>query len=125
MLRNQLKPAIRRKRDFLSSKMYLQYDNTAHHTVKQIQDLKLEVLPNLPYSPDVAPRICTRLAPKDALCGSHFRSDEEVMEAVNDWLAQQPNDFFPQGIYARMEHRWCEVVGTALMIVIELCLFLL
>lgn len=39
MLRNQLKPAIRRQPcGFLSSKMYLQHDNTAHHTVKRNQD---------------------------------------------------------------------------------------
>jgi len=29
---------------------------------------------------------------KDALCGRHFRSDEDVQEAVYDWLAQQPKD---------------------------------
>jgi hypothetical protein len=32
-----------------------------------------------------------------------------VKEAVvNDWLAQQPKDFFSQGIYALVERwRWC------------------
>ena len=37
--------------------MCLQHDDTqphtVHHTVKQIEDLKLEVLPHLPYSLDL------------------------------------------------------------------------
>ena len=54
LLRNQLQPAIRRKhRVFLSSGMCLQLDNARPHpavrTVKQIQDLKLEVLHHTPY----------------------------------------------------------------------------
>jgi hypothetical protein len=60
MLQNQLRPAISRKDcDLLSSGACLLHDNTrphtARHTVKQIQDLKLEVLPHPPYSPDLGP----------------------------------------------------------------------
>ena len=48
MLRNQLKPAIKKRRDFLPSAACLQNDNARPHaarrTVKQVQDLKLEVL---------------------------------------------------------------------------------
>jgi hypothetical protein len=85
----------------------LQRDNarphTARRTAKQIQDLKLEVLPHLPYSPDLAPSDFHLFWPlKDALRGRHFRS---VKEAVHDWLAQQPKDFFSRGIYALVE-RW-------------------
>jgi histone-lysine N-methyltransferase SETMAR len=59
MLKNQLKPAIRTKHcGLLSFGVCLQLDNarshTARRTVKQIEDLKLEVLPHLPYSPDLA-----------------------------------------------------------------------
>jgi len=52
-----------------------------------MQDLELEVLPNL------VPSDFHLFWPlKDALCGRYFRSDEDVKEAVYDWLAQQPKD---------------------------------
>jgi len=60
MLWCQLKLSIQRKLCGLSpSGMRLQHDNnaqlrTAHHTVKQIQDSKFEVLYHLPHSPDLA-----------------------------------------------------------------------
>jgi histone-lysine N-methyltransferase SETMAR len=111
MLQNQLKPAIRTKRRSLSSSgVCLQHDNarthTARRTIKQIQDLKLEVLPQPPYSPDLAlSDFHLFWSLKDTLHGHHFRSDEELKEAVHDWLAQQPKDFFTRGIYALVE-RW-------------------
>jgi hypothetical protein len=60
MLRNQLKPVIPTQRRGLSSSgVCMPHDNarnhTARHTVKQIQDLKLEVLHHPPYSADLAP----------------------------------------------------------------------
>jgi hypothetical protein len=57
-------------------------NNTARHTVKQIQDLKLDVLPHPLYSTDLAPSNFHLFWPlKDAVRGRHFRSDEEVKEA--------------------------------------------
>jgi hypothetical protein len=99
-LRHQLTPAISRKRcGLLYSGMCLQHDNarphTARHTVKQIQDLSLEVLPHPPYSPDLVRSDFHLFCPlKDALRGRHFRPDEEVKEALHAWLAHQPQDFF-------------------------------
>jgi hypothetical protein len=96
MLQNQLKPAIWRKcPDLLSSGVCLQHDNarphTACYTIKQIHDLKFEVLPHEPYSVDLAPSSFHLFWPvRDAVCGRHFRLDDEVKEAVHDWLAQQP-----------------------------------
>jgi hypothetical protein len=96
MLRNQLKPAIRRKfRSLLSSGVGLQYDNarphTALHIMKEIQSSQLEVLFHSLFSPDVAPGMCHFFWPlKDALRGGDFRSDKEVKKAVHDWLAQRP-----------------------------------
>jgi hypothetical protein len=73
----------------LSFGMCLQHDNaqphTAHHTMTHTQDLKMEVLPHLPYSPDLAFSNFHLFWPlKDALCGCNFRSDEEVKEAVHE-----------------------------------------
>jgi len=110
VLRNRLKPAIRSKRCGLSSSgVCLQHVNarphTARHTLKQIQDFKLQVLPRPSYSPDLAPsdfHLFWLL--KDALRTRNLRLDEEVKKTVHDWLVQQPNDF-SRGIYAFVE-RW-------------------
>ncbi|GFG39956.1 hypothetical protein Cfor_09013, partial [Coptotermes formosanus] len=61
---------------------HLQHDNvrpsTALHTVRQVQDLKLEMLHHTPYSSDLAPSGFHLFWPlKNAVRGSHFRSDEE------------------------------------------------
>jgi hypothetical protein len=72
--------------------------------VKQIQDLKLDVLPHLPYSPHLVPsdfHLFWLL--NDTVHGCQFRSDQNVKEAVYDWLAQQQKDFFFQGIYALVQ----------------------
>jgi histone-lysine N-methyltransferase SETMAR len=81
MLRNQLKPAFRRKRrDLSSSGVRLQHVNaqslTARHTVKHIQDFKLRVLRCPPHSPDLAPTDFHLFWPlKDALFGLNLRSE--------------------------------------------------
>jgi histone-lysine N-methyltransferase SETMAR len=81
VLRNQLKPAIRRHRRGLSSSgVRLQGVNarrhTARYTVKQIQDFKLQVLPCPPHSPDLAPSDFHLLWPlKDALFGRNLKSE--------------------------------------------------
>ena len=37
--------------------------------------------------------------------GKSFRSDEEVQQAVHEWLHSQPKDFFSRGIHA-LTKRW-------------------
>ena len=88
----------RKRRGLLSFGLCLQLENarppTARHTVKQIQDLKVEVLSHPSYSSDLAPSDSHLFWPlKGPLRGRHFNSDE-VEEAVQGWLAQQPKDFF-------------------------------
>jgi hypothetical protein len=69
--------------------------HTTCHTVKQIKDLKLEMLLHIPYSSDLATSSFHLFWPlKDVLHGCNFISDEEVKGAMHDWLAQQPKDFF-------------------------------
>jgi hypothetical protein len=36
--------------------------------------------------------------------GKAFRSDEEVQQAVHDWLCSQPKDFFSSRIHALWKH---------------------
>jgi hypothetical protein len=37
--------------------------------------------------------------------GKKFRSDEEVQQAVHEWLRRQPQTFFSRGIYT-LRKRW-------------------
>jgi hypothetical protein len=82
----------------------VQHDNARHHaarhTLKAIQDLQLEVLPQLQYSPNfLSPSNFNLLWPiKDVPLGRNFRPDEEVKQAVHVLLARRPKYFF-RGIY--------------------------
>jgi hypothetical protein len=110
-LKNHLLPAIKSKRrGRLSTGVLLQHDNarphTAHSTVATIQDLSFECLPHLPYSPDLAPSDFHVFGPlKQAMAGKAFRSDEEVQQAVHEWLLSQPKEFFSRGINL-LPKRW-------------------
>ena len=48
--------------------------------------------------------------PKDALRGRRFTSDEEVEEAVHEWLAARPKTFFSEGIQKLLE-RWNKCIA--------------
>jgi histone-lysine N-methyltransferase SETMAR len=78
VLQNQFKPAIRKNAMVSYLLECLQHDNaqpnTAHHTMKPIQDLKMEVSAHLPHSPDVVPSDFHLFwSLKDDLCGQSFR----------------------------------------------------
>ena len=109
MLRNELKPAICKKRRWmLSKKVLLHHDNahphTAAATVQTVQQLGFELLQHPPYSPDLSPSDYHIFGPlKEALRGRRFASDEEVKEAVHTWLWEQPKSFFSAGIRKLVE----------------------
>jgi hypothetical protein len=42
---------------------------------------------------------------KEAMGGKKFRSDEEVHQAVHEWLCTRPQEFFSRGICA-LPVRW-------------------
>ena len=56
-----------------------------------------ELIPHPAYSPDLAPTCSDfflfQILKKD-IRGLHFRSDEEVMMAVEEWVNGQDPDFF-------------------------------
>jgi len=99
LLKNHLLPAIKSKRrGLLSTGVLLQHDNARPHTARStfatIQDLS-ECLPHPPYSPDLAPSDFHVFGPlKEAMGGKSFRSDEEVQQAVHEWLYCQSKDFY-------------------------------
>ena len=100
LLKNLLRPAIKSKRrGLLSTDVLLQHDNarlhTARSTVATIQDLSFECLPHPPYSPDHGPSDSHVFGPlKEAMGGKSFRSDEELQQAVHEWLHCQQKTFF-------------------------------
>ena len=100
LIKNHLRPAINSKRrGLLSTGGLLQNDNARPHaarsTVATIQHLSFECLPHPPYSPHLAPSDFHVFgALKEAMGGKSFRSDEEVQQAVHEWLHSRPKDIF-------------------------------
>ena len=99
-----------KRRGLLSTGVLLQHDNarplTARSPVATIQDLSFECLPHPPYSSDLAPSDFHVFGPlEEAIGGKSFRSDEEVQQAVHEWLHSQPKDLFSRGIHA-LPKRW-------------------
>jgi len=110
LLKNHLRPAIKSKRrGRLSTGVLLQHDNARPHiarsTVATIQDLSFKCLPHPPYSTDLASSDFHVFGPlKEVRGGKSFRSDEEVQQAVHEWLCSQLKEFFPRGIHALPKH---------------------
>ena len=67
-------------------------------------------MPHPAYSPDHAPSdffLFPNL--KKDIHGCHFRSDEEVMTAVGEWVNGKDPDFFISGLMA-LERRWSKCI---------------
>ena len=86
----------------------LHHDNARPHCSAQTQDamtsLKFTVVPNPPYSPNLAPSdvwLFPKL--KETLKDQHFSSDSEVEAAVRKWISSQPETFFMDGM-----NKWIE-----------------
>jgi histone-lysine N-methyltransferase SETMAR len=73
--------------------------NTAIHTVQTSVKLGFEVLDHPAYSPDLTSSDYHLFGPlKDALRGCHLTSEEEVKEAMHEWLPAQSKTFLSVGI---------------------------
>ena len=71
---------------------------------------RYELIPHPAYSPDLAPSdffLFPNL--KKDIRGLHFRSDEEVVTAVEEWVNGKDPDFFSSGLMA-IEHRWSKCI---------------
>ena len=110
-LLDQLRTAIREKRrGKLSKGVLLQQDNARVHTCKVAMDSVerngYELIPHPAYSPDLAPSdffLFPNL--KKDIRGLHFRSNEEVVTTVEEWVNGKDPDFFSSGLMA-LEHCW-------------------
>ena len=114
-LLDQLRTAIREKRrGKLSKGVLLQQDNARVYTCKVGMDAVerngYELIPHPACSPDLPPSdffLFPNL--KKDICGLHFRSDEEVVTAVEEWVNGKDPDFFSSGLMA-LEHRWSKCI---------------
>ena len=114
-LLDKLRIAIREKRrGKLSKGILLQQDNARVHTCKIAMDAVerngYELIPHPAYSPDLAPSdyFLFQNLKKD-IHGRHFRSNEEVVVAVEEWVGDKNPGFFSFGLMA-MEHRWSKCI---------------
>ena len=110
-----VRTAIREKRrGKLPKGVLLQQDNARVHTCKVAMDAVkrngYELIPHPAYSPDLAPSdffLFPNL--KKDIRGLHFRSDEEVVTAVEEWVNGKDPDFFSSGLMA-LERRWSKCI---------------
>ena len=112
---DQLRTAIHEKRrGKLSKGILLQQNNARVHTCKVAMDAVerngYELIPHPAYSPYLAPSdFFLFLKYKKDIRGLHFRSDEEVVTAVEEWVNVKDPDFFSSRVIA-LEHRWSKCI---------------
>lgn len=94
-----------RRRGMLAKGVLFLQDNApvhkSHIAMNSIRDLGFELLDHPPYSPDLAPSdyyLFPRL--KKTLKGHKFLCNEEIIEAVEGWFAEQEETFFLKGLEA-------------------------
>ena len=103
-----------KRRGKLFRGILFQQDNARVHTCKIAMDAVerngYELIPHPAYSPDLAPSdyfLFTNL--KKDIRGRHFRSNEEVVAAVEEWVRDKDSGFFSSGLMA-LEHRWSKCI---------------
>ena len=114
-LLDQLRTAIHKKRrGKLSKGVLLQQDNARVRSCKVAIDAVerngYELIPHPAYSPDLTPSdffLFPNL--KKDIRELHFRSDEEVVTAVEEWVNGKDPDFFSSGLMA-LEHHWSKCI---------------
>ena len=103
-----------KRRGKLSKGILLQQDNVGVHTCKiamnAVEQNGYQLIPHPAYSPDLAPSdffLFPNL--KKDICGRHFRSNEEVVAAVEEWVRDKDPGFFSFGLMA-LEYRWSKCI---------------
>ena len=110
-LREELK---RKRRGKLMPGVRLLQDNAPRHTshvaMATAKECGFELLEHPPYSPDLAPSdyyLFPKL--KSVLRGRCFETDNDVIDAVDDFLTGQNSSFYYDGI-AKLDERWHKCV---------------
>ena len=103
------------RRGKLTAGVLFHQDNAPAHkstlAMAAIRECGFQLIEHPPYSPDLAPSdYYLFLKMKKELSGHHFRTDDDVIQAVNHFLDTQDADFYKDGI--RMLHdRWTKCVN--------------
>ena len=114
-LLDQLRTVIlEKRRGKLSKGILLQQDNARVHTCKIAMDAVerngYELVPHPAYSPDLAPTDYFLFSDlKKDIRGRHFRSNEEVVAAVEEWVRDKDPCFFSSGLMA-LKNRWFKCI---------------
>ena len=122
----QLREKIKLKRHGKLTKGVLFHrDNAPVHksviAMAAIHDCGFKLIEHPPYSPDLAPsefHLFPKL--KIAISGTHFQSNDDVINAVDDFLNGQEKNFFKSGTEA-LKHRWQKCIDTEGDYVEKLC----
>lgn len=90
------------------------HDNAPAHTSQvvaaKLHDLRFEVLPHPPYSPDLAPSdyfLFPKL--KKWLAGLKFTSSDEVIAETNAFCAELDKSHYTEGI-KKLASRWSKCI---------------
>lgn len=110
-LLDRLNDEIKKKRPHLQKKKVLFHrDNAPAHksliAMGKINELRYEMLPHPPYSPDLAP--CDFVLFPDLkkwLGGKKFSDNSEVIDAVNGYFEGLSGDYYKNSLL-KLEHRW-------------------
>ena len=99
----------RKRRGKLSRGVLFLQNNAPAHTSQVVMtaatECGFEILPHPPYSLDMAPSDFYLFQnQKSHLGGTQYESNEGVIEAVNDYLGDQENAFYFEGI-RKLEQR--------------------
>lgn len=102
---------LKEKRPHLSKKKVLfHHDNAPAHSsaisTAKLVELRYELLPHPPYSPDLAPSdffLFPNL--KKWLGGKRFSSNSEIITATNAYFEEFEKSYFLEGL-KKLEHRW-------------------
>ena len=112
----RLKNEIGEKRlQMKKKKVLFHQDNAPCHkslaAMAKLNELSFELLPNPPYSPDLAPSDCYLFAElKKMLQGKRFYSNEEVITEMNAYLEAKDELFYKKDI-EMLEKRWTDCVA--------------
>ncbi|XP_015432649.1 PREDICTED: histone-lysine N-methyltransferase SETMAR-like [Dufourea novaeangliae] len=116
MLLDKLKAAIRENRPGMAKKKVLfHHDNAPAHSSaiaqEKLSKLKFEILPHPPYSPDLVPsdfHVFPKL--KTFLAGKRYQTNEEAMEAVNEYFGDLEESHFRRVGVEKLEKRWTKCI---------------
>ncbi len=85
--------------------------HTAKLSIAKIRQLKWQLLPHPPYSPDLAPSDYHLFGPlKDPMRGIRFKQEKMIGDAVKTSISHFSKTWFEEGI-KKLEKRWQKCIA--------------